>query len=446
MTRPVARFGMNLLLCGVAMPAIAAQSEQTSQPGAAPPPPSATLAPFTSVQLVGPNVTDDTASGEQGANGQNRLMFVTGEQANKFAQRWKERLEDPAQRVALRAEQRAAVVAQNAGVGRLVGLDAATEQKLIELLTDQQMERLEQMHTQPRSNLTDLQKYADETTQRMDALHDLLGDEKLDRFQTFEMSQTGRYWVGQLSARLAPADKLQPDQEDRLTALKQEQFQMPSAAIGSWRAFRHPVDRPLSLEDMQRDSQRQARIANENSWRTRQVENRALERKAAAFLTTTQLAELSKYQAQEQENLRRYIESARAEAGLDPNIPEKPEVVEETPKLIDAQVQVEVSLKVNREPTSVTRTVRTGESFTFEAAQGLIVEATPMMYDDEWIDVQLAYYEEGATGRRRLSGGTISTTRARQSDSSLPTGGASGTVIAGRKGYAVEATVNAKVM
>jgi hypothetical protein len=302
------------------------------------------------------------------------------------------------------------------------------------------------MHAQPRPNLIDLQKYADETTQRMDALRDLLGDEKLDRFQAFEMSQSARYWVGQLSARLAPADKLQPDQEDRLTALKQEQFQMTSAAIGSWRAFRRSPGQLTSMEDMQRDSQRQALIANENSWRTRQVEHRALERKAAAFLTSTQLAELSKYQAQEQDNLRRYIESARAEAGMDPKIPEKPEVVEETPKLIDAQVQVAVSLSVNREPTSVTRTVRNGESFTFEAAQGLIVEATPMMYDDEWIDVHLNYYEEGATGRRRLSGGSISTTHVRQSDGSLATGGGSGTVITGRKGYAVETTVNAKVM
>ncbi|HEY5759421.1 MAG TPA: hypothetical protein VIU34_26540, partial [Steroidobacter sp.] len=55
----------------------------------------------------------------------------------------------------------------------------------------------------------------------------------------------------------------------------------------------------------------------------------------------------------------------------------------------------------------------------------LIVEATPMMYEDDWIDVHLNYYEEGATGRRRLSGGSISTAHARQSDGSLATGGSS---------------------
>lgn len=447
MTHPVARLGMNLLLCSVAIPAMAAESEQT--------PPAATHAPFTIVQHGSSNVfrevdpstlSGEPAPGEQGTKAQNRLMFVTGDEANEHARRLKERLTDPEQRVALRAEQRAALVSQNAGVGRLVGLDPALEQKLLDLLTDQQMERLEQVHAQPRPSIPDLQQYADETTQRMNALRDLLGDEKLERFQDFEMSQSGRHWVSRLSARLAPADRLQPDQEDRLTALKQEQFQMPPTAIESWRAFRRPNSQRTSLEDMQRESQRQARIANENSWRKRQVENGVLEQKAAAFLTSTQLAELSKYQAEEQDNLRRFVESARAEAGMDPKIPEQPEAVDGIPKLIEAQLQVEVSLAVNREPTTVTRTVRNGESFTFEAAQGLIVEATPSMYDDNWIDVHLRYYEDGATGRRRLSGASISAAQSRQPDGSLTSGGSGGTVIAGRKGYAVETKVNAKVL
>lgn len=434
MTHSVARSGMTLLLCSMAIPATAAQSEQTLQPSAAPPPPAATYAPLSPLTGV-------AAAGEQGANAPNRLMFVTGDQASEFSQRMRERFADPEQRVAMRAEQRAALVSQHAAVGRLVGLDPVTEQKLIELLTDQQMERLEQVYAQPRPNFTDMQKYADETTQRMNRLRELLGDEKLERFQDFERSQSGRYWVGQLSAGLAPADQLQPEQQDRLTALKQEQYKASSVAVEPWRAFRAPMGPGMSVEDMQRNSQRQARIASENSWRNRQVGNRVLEQKAAAFLTSVQLAELSRYQAQEQDNLRRFVESARAAAGLDPKIPDMPELEEDTPKLIDAWVQIEVSINVNREPTTVTRTVRTGESFTFDAAQGLIVEATPTMYDDDWIAVHLRYYEEGATGRRRLSGSSISTARAGQSD-----GGGGGTVITGRKGYAIETSVNAKVL
>ena len=447
MTHSVTRLGMNLLLCSVAIPAIAAQSEQT--------PPAATHAPFTIVQhgnsgvfrAVDPSAsTGEPAPDGQGGKVQNSLRFVTGDEANEFAQRMKERLTDPEQRAALRAEQRAALMSQNAGVGRVVGLDPATEQKLIELLTDQQMERLDQIHERPPPTISDLQQYADEATQRMNALRELLGDEKLERFQDFELSQGERRWVSRLAARLAPADKLQPDQEDRLIALKHQQYPMSFAAVETWRAFRRPLGQLPSLEDMQAESQRQSRIANENIWRKRQVEHPLLEQKAAAFLTPVQLAELSKYHAEELDTSRRLIESARAEAGLDPKIPEQPEAVEETPKLIDVQLQVEVRLTVNREPTTVTRIVRNGESFTFEAAQGLIAEATPTMYEDDWVDVHLKYYEDGTSGRRRLSGSSVSAVQSRQPDGSLATLGGGGTVITGRKGYAVETKVNARVL
>lgn len=459
MTHSVARFGMNLLLCSVAIPAIAAQSEQpTPRPSAVAPPSAATHAPSivlhqgspSAVRAVDPSILfgeaapDAQGIDEQESKAQNRLRFFSVDNANEFSRRLQERLADPEQRVALRAEQRAAVVSQNSGVGRVVVLDPTLEQQLIELLTDLQMEQLERTAAQP--GVADLHISADQVTQRMNALHELLGDEKLERFQAFEMNQSGRYWVGQLSARLAPADRLQPDQEDRLIALKQEQFHRPADEMKLWRAFRRPPGRPLAMADMQRDSQRQARLANENSWRKRQVENRAIEQKAAAFLTSTQLAELSKSQTQEQDNLRSFVEAAREEAGLDPRIPAKPEVVEETLKLIDAELQVEVKLTVNREPTTVTRTVRNGEPFTYEAVPGLIMEATPMMYELDWIDVHLKFYEDGATGRHRLPGSLISTAQTRQSDGSLAAGGTGGTVIPGRKGYAVEATFNAKVL
>ncbi|MDY6947034.1 MAG: hypothetical protein SXG53_15070 [Pseudomonadota bacterium] len=394
--------------------------------------------------LIGEVAPDDPGANQQETNSQNKLRFFSLDNANEFSRRLQERLADPEQRVALRAEQRAALLAQNSGVGRVVGLDPSLEQQLIELLTDLQMEQLEQSLARP--DVADLQHSADQVTQRMNALHELLGDDKLERFQAFEMDQSGRHWVGQLSARLAPADRLQPDQEDRLIALKQQQFWMTADELGSWRAFRRPRGQLLSLTDMQRESQRQGRLANENSWRKRQVENRAIEQKAAAFLTSTQLAELSKYHAQEQDNLRGFVESARARAGLDPRIPEQPELVEETLQLIDVEVQVEVNLSVNREPRTVTRKVRNGSSFTFEAAPGLVVEARPMMYELDWIDVHLKFYEEGAAGRRRLSGGLISNAQMRQSDGSLAAGGSGGTVIAGRKGYAVESSINAKVL
>src|SRR5690606_23451614 len=130
MTHAIARLGMNLLLCSVAMPAIAIQLEQTAQAGAL----AATPAQ--------PNILQP---GEQELQAENRFVVFTGEEINEN----KRELKEPVQRVVLRAEQRAQLVSQNAGVERVNGLDPPTEQKLIELLTDQQLDRLVQMHVKP---------------------------------------------------------------------------------------------------------------------------------------------------------------------------------------------------------------------------------------------------------------------------------------------------------
>jgi hypothetical protein len=185
----------------------------------------------------------------------------------------------------------------------------------------------------------------------------------------------------------------------------------------------------------------------EKSWRRQQVDNQELEQKAVAFLTSVQLKELSEYHAQQLRTQQSYVESARAEAGMDPKIPQKSEAVEEARTLIEALLQVELKLTVNRESTTVTRMVRNGEPFTVEAAQGLIVEATPVMYEDDSLELQLKYYEDGATGRRRLSGGVTSASYTRHPDGSLRNSGTAfgsgGSIVTGRKGYAVDTALNA---
>jgi hypothetical protein len=72
-------------------------------------------------------------------------MFVTSEPAASIRQ-IRERLQDPAKRTQVRAEQRAQIEQTNAGVGRALGIDAATENALFELLTEHQMEQLDAFH------------------------------------------------------------------------------------------------------------------------------------------------------------------------------------------------------------------------------------------------------------------------------------------------------------
>jgi len=450
MTDTFDRLGMNLLLCAMAIPAMAAQTEQTSS-DAVPLPPAATHAPharvqggFNVIRQVGQSpASGEPAQGEQARGPGLKSFFVTGHDANEFVQRMKERLSDPEQRAALRAEQRAMVVSQHLGVGRVLRLDPATEQKLLELLTDQQMNRLEQMSMRSAAGVPDMHKSADEMTERMNALRDLLGAAKLERYQDFERSQPARYWVSQFTSRLAPEGRLQPAQEDRLIALKQAQFEAAVETSGPRRLFRRPSRQPTA--EPERELQQVILRANEDAWRKQQAEIQVLEQQAAAFLTPTQLAELSTLHAQEQDIRRSQIESARAQAGLDPAIPETPEVVEETPVLIEAQLQVELSITVNRETTTMMRTVRNGEAFTFAGAQGLVVEARPAMYEQDWVEVQLNFYEDGPTGRRRLPGSMTTTARVGEFEGPLAAGG-SGTVFMGRRGYSVETNARAKVL
>ncbi|HEY0680742.1 MAG TPA: hypothetical protein VGD45_00280 [Steroidobacter sp.] len=384
---------------------------------------------------------------EQDDSATHRLRFVTGEEAEQHARSMQERLADPARRVAFRAEQRALVQQQHTDAGRVLGLDEATERALIELLTDQQMERLEQMYRSPRAPFDTL-RLAAETTRHMDALSKLLGEEGLERFLDYTMSLGERRLVGLFSERLGPSNALSSDQEDRLVALLQERTRQTAESVHrsrwtlqSWEGRELP-----SREQIERDSQLSALAANEESWRRRQVTDREIEARAATFLTRAQLTELSKYHKEEQAKLQRWVESAREQAGLDPKIPEHPSVVvePEQPRIAaDVQMQVEIRLKVNgAEPVVVTQTVRNGQSFAFQAADGLTAEATPTLYEDQWLNLPMTFYEQGVTGKRRLSGGFAMQSRLRDA---TPNGGG-GTVINGRKGYAIDATITATTL
>src|SRR5688572_32741119 len=107
------QLGMTSVLCSLAILASAAESNQTVPARAAAPLAAATDAPSATVENSDVNVfrtfqlqplTGD-GQAEQGSSAANQLVFATGENAGQFMQQMKERLADPEQRAALRAEQ-----------------------------------------------------------------------------------------------------------------------------------------------------------------------------------------------------------------------------------------------------------------------------------------------------------------------------------------------------
>ena len=420
--------------------AISITGVQAAQPQNPPP----TVVPLTNVFT-----TMQPAESRASSSAANVIQFGTSDSLREKA----ERLKDPQQRREVRIEERARLAESNRDLRAVLELDDATEEKVLELLTDQQMERLDEMFLRtengsiPGRLWVDLtQAQAETQTVYIQALREVLGQEKLERYQAFERTFGERGRVAQLDARLAPAHKLQPDQRERLIGLYQDDTARYVAEMRMDRQPFAPFGRYMqtvtSIEEMQRQSQLMAIAGNEQNWRRLPEARRSLRQRAAAILTPAQLATLQQMHEEEIDGLRQWIERLRVEAGLSAQIPAEPEeseVANRTP--IAGEVKFRIQLTVNRnEPNKFSHVGGNGASVTFECADGLLMEVTPLLYDDDVYNVEVTYYEQGSNGKRRIgqSGQSGVLEKQQPGSASLEFSGSSTTILTGNKGYAVE--------
>jgi hypothetical protein len=380
---------------------------------------------------------------EAGSN----VIQVFGQGSATFRQQ-SERFSDPRQRAAVRAEQRAQIAESHQDIRALLQIDRATERKLIDLLADQQTEDLEQFYITAAGQSSQgdpwerMNARAQRETAKVQALRDLLGQEKLERYQAFARHVNDYRQVAKLDARLAPPDRLNLDQKQRLAELWGEQIRNEigmgpfSRRSGSLFGFA-PGQQLPSPEEMQRQNQLMTLTSNEENWRRMPLADAELRGRAAGFLTPAQLDALAQMNAERAENLRQWIEDARVKMGLSPQIPDEAEPTESPrPALRTGSVKLAVKLTINGgEATHYTDTVRNGESVTFRCAEGLLVEVRPTMYEDDAFDVRVLYYEPDGRGGRRLIG------EGGQMGTYIPgnqSNGFGGSVITGNQGYAIQ--------
>ena len=133
---------------------------------------------------------------------------------------------------------------------------------------------------------------------------------------------------------------------------------------------------------MQRELEQQSIVFSEQLWRRTTELNRRLVNRVAEFLTPAQLAALGALQRERSPASQQSIEQARLRAGLEPAISEQSEVpaIESgsTRMPIVGAIKLDLQVQVNRsEAVHLRHAGANGESITFEAGDGLVIEATP---------------------------------------------------------------------
>lgn len=377
----------------------------------------------------------------------NQLFFRTGDAAQQAMQDMRDKLTDPARRQALRAELIGKLKEQHDDIDEHLDIDAATKAKLIELLADDQLTRLESTSAMQLGHEHSIQAEADAQTRKLETMRALIGQGGLEKYQLYVETVWERKQVERLDALLAPPDKLQPEQRRKLVELFFEHnANARNRQMSSSIAPPFPMigDMPSPAE-MQRHSQLLTIEANQESWRRAQEENPALRERAAQFLSPSQLAAFKRMHEEELTRLRAWIERARLQAGLSAEIPEASErlVARPVPRTpITGEATFELSVSVNgRTPVVQTHTGANAHPILFDAGDGLWIEATPTLYEDHWLDVELKFYERVGDGKRRIDKGSRFGTLARLPDGTPGHGGMSTDVVTGSKGYAVKTQV-----
>ena len=89
-------------------------------------------------------------------------------------------------------------------------------------------------------------------------------------------------------------------------------------------------------------------------------------------------------------------------------------------------------------PANITHILGSGQSFTFEVDEGLVVQATPTVFSNDTYELRIEYFEQGKTGRRMIGNmGSMGTISKAPPVGEVPMGGSS-SIVSGSKAYAIE--------
>jgi hypothetical protein len=369
------------------------------------------------VLLVPGNATSQTETPKVDRP-QNRVIFTTTPpgQSPQGAE-MRRRLADPVEREKLRAETRSGMRAGHPDMAEVVGIDAATEEKLIELLTDEQMAHLERFWAErspldaaagkpPTAGQDFIRDHNAAENRSKQQIRELLGEEAFYRYLDYKETVPQRQQLVYFEKRLDAADKLTPEQKDQLMAVLRAQL---SESIARRRDHINKVRLPAGVFPFSAEAQQKETIAlNEEGFRELQRDSRVLLEKIQPVLTPKQHEVYTQMEAEKVASQRRWVQQLRADAGMTPEFDETrppPQVEKRTP--VKGRVRLEVRFQVDEhEPVTADLVTENGKAAAgFKAPEGLWVEATPTLYKDDWASVSLRIYEDRKGKRRLLTDG-----------------------------------------
>jgi hypothetical protein len=409
-------------------------------------PPKLTVAAGSGVQLV---------PGSQSQPNDNRVQFLDSEGYANFQQEnernraeLRRRLADPQQRERIRAERIEQARAERPDLARLLRLDARTTEKLLGVLADQRIAGEVRPWPalpsfDPRGGQNPMLVPAQEYTQRMREIGAVVDGNALDALVAYEQSSRERQEVERLNTALPSDGKLSFEQKDALVAVlraaeqrKQEQapleVPMRLASHTSMLALFN-----LPPEQLQRRVRLDNIMENEAGALRMEAYHRELRARVVPLLRPQQLEAFAAQLQEKVNQLRTWTQARRRELGIAPDAPLGELPASSPPPALTDNLQLELQLDINDTKLEKTLTSVRGAPVSFEAPEGLSIQARPFLVDKDRLIVELKFYEP-SSGERRMVGYTWRLTRLtnpRQLSNHDDSDGHA--LVMGRKGYAV---------
>ncbi len=380
------------------------------------------------------------------------------EQMNEQQEKLRQQLADPKQRAKLHAERVEMVRRLNPEMARVLRLDEKTEESLLSVLTDQYLDR--EVSNPFRSTMSfgrdasrasapnDFNKdQASIYTRQMEQISKVIGAAQIDAYVDYQKSLPGRMRVQQFDSTLSAENKLQPDQKDTMAGIFTDSMQRQV------QGFRFGGQMLSTLRETPEEQQRRRQILtlslNENQLIEQEAANRDLDYRLAPLLTPEQAKAFTMMQEGQLQARRNWAQQMRRDLGLAPDdkIESFGEPLAPAP-LLSSNVQLDIKLSINDVEISKTLISKRGATLSFAAPEGLQVEVRPYLAgSDAHLMLDLNLYETVRGGRRLVGQLGMSTLITNPRKGPAPQassfGGGGGTVAQGRKGYAVNWSVNA---